>query len=270
MIYHTSNYRRLRAEPSKPIHFSKESSICMLKNTSSNERLRPCLRDSTGNTKNPTCNGCVLTHVANWDLIMLARGQHDVRCPARALTDKQGHFPICEDWRRKMTFNDTAELVPFRANIFVDWLNIKKHGGRDLDFSKLMSLIRSKGGLICRANIYLPEANGGQQSLYDALRRTGFKLVIIPESQNKGPNCDTRMIVDMVTESENVDTVYLISNDSDFVPAVQYLQSQGKRVLLIHADKPSNRLRNIVDEWRHLGQLKILREDWGKSTRRGA
>jgi len=41
---------------------------------------------------------------------------------------------------------------------------------------------------------------------------------------------------------------------------VTYLQSIGKRVLLIHGDEPSNDLRKNVDEWRHLGQLKLIRE----------
>jgi len=63
------------------------------------------------------------------------------------------------------------------------------------------------------------------------------------------------MAVDMVTQSRDVDAVYLLSNDADFIPAVEYLQSLGKRVLLIHGDNPSNNLRKSVDEWRHFGQL---------------
>jgi len=41
---------------------------------------------------------------------------------------------------------------------------------------------------------------------------------------------------------------------------VTYLQSIGKRVLLIMVMNHSNDLRKNVDEWRHLGQLKLIRE----------
>ncbi len=69
------------------------------------------------------------------------------------------------------------------------------------------------------------------------------------------------MAVDMVTQSNNADAIYLLSNDADFIPAVGYLQSTGKRVLLIHSDKPSCDLKKAVDESRHLGQLHLLRTD---------
>jgi hypothetical protein len=158
-----------------------------------------------------------------------------------------------------MTFNETPAVSPFKANIFVDWLNLKANGGQALDFWKLMELIVNRGGMVRRANIYLPEVEQGQVGFYDAIKKAGFKLIVIPP-KGDGINCDTMMSVDMVTQSYGVDVVYLLSNDADFVPAVEYLQSIGKRVLLIHAHDPSNQLRRAVDEWRMLEQLKLLKE----------
>ena len=122
-----------------------------------------------------------------------------------------------------------------------------------------MQHVRDKGGTILRANIYVPEADEKQMSFYDAMKIAGFKQIFIKEKSER-VNCDTQMAVDMVTQSHDVDGIYLLTNDGDFIPAVSYLQSIGKRVLLIHGDEPSNDLRKNVDEWRHLGQLKLIRE----------
>lgn len=158
-----------------------------------------------------------------------------------------------------MTFNDTKLNTQFKANIFIDWLNMKANGGQALDFFKLMQHVRDKDGMILRANIYVPEADANQVSFYDAMKSAGLKLVLIMEKSEK-VNCDTLMAVDMVTQSNDVDVIYLLTNDADFIPAVSYLQSIGKRVLLIHGDDPSNVLRKNVDEWRHLRQLNLIRE----------
>ena len=158
-----------------------------------------------------------------------------------------------------MTFNETNIKNQFKANVFIDWLNIKANGGQSLDFKKLLNLIREQGGLILRANIYLPEAEEHQIHFYDAIKAAGFKIIYLEERFER-VNCDTKMVVDIITQSLNVDAVYILTNDADFIPAISYLQTAGKRVLLIHGDNPSNNLRRTVDEWRHLRQLDLLQE----------
>ncbi|MCX5814807.1 MAG: NYN domain-containing protein [Proteobacteria bacterium] len=158
-----------------------------------------------------------------------------------------------------MTFKETKIPTPFKANIFIDWVNVKLNGGFGLDFFKMMQHIRDKGGIILRANIYAPEPDDNQISFYDAMKSAGLKLILINEKYDN-VNSDALMAVDMVTQSHDVDVIYILTNDADFVPAVLYLQSIGKRVLLLHADEPSNELRKTVDERRHLDQLKLLRE----------
>jgi len=158
-----------------------------------------------------------------------------------------------------VTFNEVKTTSQFKANIFVDWLNVKANGGSRLDFFKLIDMIRDTGGIICRANIYMPEPDERQVPLYDMIKKAGFKVIIIPPKSD-GVNCDALMAVDMVTQSLYADVIYLLSNDADFIPAVEYLQSIGKRVLLIHGESPSNRLRRTVDEWRRYEQLHLLKE----------
>jgi len=162
-----------------------------------------------------------------------------------------------------MTFHETKQEAPFRCAIYFDWLNIKMSGGGNLDFDKLFEHIRKKSGIVRIANFYAPEANEKQGSLYDAIRKSGFKIVLVPE-KGRGErgqfNCDTMMSVDMVTQTDGLDAVYLLTNDYDFIPAVRYLRGKGIRILLIHVDEPSNDLRNEVDEWRHAGQLNLIPE----------
>ena len=113
--------------------------------------------------------------------------------------------------------------------------------------------------VIKRANIYLPiPDNDKVRDFHSVMQRAGLRLIYIKKNGAR-VNCDVLMAVDMVTQSDDVDAIYLLSNDSDFVPAVEYLQSIGKRVLLIHGDHPSNDLRRAVDEWRHFNQLGLIR-----------
>ena len=162
-----------------------------------------------------------------------------------------------------MTFHETEQVVPFRCAIYLDWLNIKMSGGQKLDFDQLFEHIRKKGGIIRVANFYAPEPENNQYSFYDATRKSGFKVVLVPEKGRAGRgefNCDTMMTVDMVTQTERLDAVYLIANDSDYIPAVKYLRSKGIRTLLIHVENPSNDLRNEVDEWRYFKQLNLIQD----------
>ncbi|MFZ2653808.1 MAG: NYN domain-containing protein [Victivallales bacterium] len=168
-----------------------------------------------------------------------------------------------------MTFNDTKQSVPFRCAIYFDWLNIKMNGGKDLSFDRLFDHIRGRGGIIRIANFYAPEPEGNQISFYDAVKRSGFKIVYIQEKGRCGRgqfNCDTLMAVDMVTQTEGLDAVYLLTNDFDFIHPVRYLRAKGIRTMLIHVESPSNDLREEVDEWKHAGQLNLLenRKDTSK------
>ncbi len=160
-----------------------------------------------------------------------------------------------------MTFNNTKQVNPFRCAIYFDWLNFKMNGGRDINFDKLFDHIRLRGGIVRIANFYAPEPEGNQISLYDAVKRSGFKIVYIQEKGRAGRgqfNCDTLMAVDMVTQTDGLDAVYLLTNDFDFIHPVRYLRAKGIRTMLIHVEHPSNDLREEVDELRHAGQLELL------------
>jgi uncharacterized LabA/DUF88 family protein len=152
-----------------------------------------------------------------------------------------------------------------KANIFIDWLNIRENGGRSLDFKKLIKAIEDKDYYIQRINLYAPPHDDNQLGFYDVIRKNGIKIVLIPGKSARGDkgdsyNCDALMAVDMVTQSNDVDTVCLLSNDADFIPAVEYLQMIGKRVELYHADHPSNLLRTTVDKWHYIVKEDLLKE----------
>ena|ERR1051326_4458216 len=157
-------------------------------------------------------------------------------------------------------FKSELKNCTFHAGVYVDWLNIKMNGGRDLHFAKLLGYIRDQGGFVRVANFYAPKADDQQITFYDAVRKSGFRILTIrPKSHDAtSVDADVMLAVDMVAQGTHLDVVYLLTHDSDFIPAVRYLQSKAIRVVLLHADKPSNELRDIVDEWRHLAQLELL------------
>ena len=161
-----------------------------------------------------------------------------------------------------MRSDEAMAVGVFHCAVYLDWLNIKMNGGRDLNFDKLFDYIHSRGGFIRIANFYAPDTETeGKQTLYDAVRRSGFRVVIIPGKKHDdrmSVDCDVMMAVDMVTQGAHMHVVYLMTHDAHFLPAVQYLQGKGVRVVLLHADKPSNELRDAVDEWHHVRQLGLI------------
>jgi len=99
-----------------------------------------------------------------------------------------------------MTFNEISTIAAFKANVFIDWLNVKANGGQGLDFFKLMSLIREKGSILFRAAIYVPEPEDEKiRNFYDAMKKAGLKLIYIvverkPRNENE-PNINNDILV---------------------------------------------------------------------------
>jgi len=81
---------------------------------------------------------------------------------------------------------DEMNKAIYRCGIYIDWLNIKEAGGRNLSFDKLLAYVRGQGGFVRVANIYVPPADENQIPFYDAIRQSGFRAVIVPEKTHFG------------------------------------------------------------------------------------
>ncbi|MBI2574189.1 MAG: NYN domain-containing protein, partial [Candidatus Wildermuthbacteria bacterium] len=61
--------------------------------------------------------------------------------------------------------------------------------------------------------------------------------------------------VDMIKTSNTVDTIILVSGDGDYVPLIEYLQNQGRRMeVMAFGKSTSTKLREAADEFIDLGE----------------
>lgn len=89
-------------------------------------------------------------------------------------------------------------------------------------------------------------------TFFDALRKAGFE-VKLKELQTfyggaKKGDWDVGIVMDIIKLNPKLDTVVLASGDGDYIPLLEYLQTQGQRVELVSFGKStSSKMRELVD-----------------------
>lgn len=141
-----------------------------------------------------------------------------------------------------------------RVCIFIDGSNFyhclrKDFGDINVDFQKLSQELCNKDRRHIRTYYYNApldmshnkEKYSKQQKFFEALRKTpNFKVILVRLQKRKldgktyyaVKGDDIHIAVDMVMLAQNnsYDTAILVSGDGDFTPAVEAVQSFGKRV----------------------------------------
>ena len=163
-----------------------------------------------------------------------------------------------------------------RTAIFVDAPNVvyaADNARVQLDYGRMLKYF-SKDRHLVHALSYSPIIDDVREGIrYETQRfvapflRTGWKLITKPlkrfsDGSAKG-NFDIELAVDIVTMSERLDIVVLVSGDSDFERLIQLIQSRGVRVEVVaFASNVSTELVNIADVFidigQHLEHLKAL------------
>ena len=121
---------------------------------------------------------------------------------------------------------------------FIDGSNLHKGTqscGISLDYKKFRSWLRFKYG-VTQAFIFIGYIKSNQ-SLYTNLQNDGYELVfkdVVPQSDGtvKG-NCDSDLVLRMVTTKDDYDKAILVSSDGDFASSVAYLRDLGKFLTII-------------------------------------
>ncbi|MBI3952756.1 MAG: NYN domain-containing protein [Candidatus Doudnabacteria bacterium] len=91
-----------------------------------------------------------------------------------------------------------------------------------------------------------------EQTFFDALKKAGFE-VKLKELQSfyggaKKGDWDVGIVMDIIKLNAKLDTVVLASGDGDYIPLLEYLQTQGQRVELVSFGKStSSKMRELVD-----------------------
>lgn len=154
-----------------------------------------------------------------------------------------------------------------RVGIFVDGSNIQANGGFGMDYSVLRDLATRDGAMPIRMNTYIAydAVRGKEDPIYreknlgyhEALRRTGFKVVIKTVKwqrdedgvEHPKSNADLDMAVDMLLQTQRLDRVLLCTGDGDMTKVVTALQDRGIRVDVLAFNNVSRELREAADQY---------------------
>lgn len=150
-----------------------------------------------------------------------------------------------------------------RVAVFIDAQNLY-HSARSLfggrvNFKNLLATAVGNRQLI-RAFGYVISTKGGEEKpFFEALTKLGIEtrqkeLQEFFGGAKKG-DWDVGLAVDAIRTAEIVDTIVIASGDGDFVPLVEYLKNQGRRVEIIAFGRSSSgKLKEACDEFIDLGE----------------
>jgi len=95
---------------------------------------------------------------------------------------------------------------------------------------------------------------GEEQPFFEALMKLGIETRIRDLQEwyggAKKADWDVGIVIDAIRTSPGLDVVVLVSGDGDFIPLVEYLKNQGKRVEVMAFGKTtSSKLKETADEF---------------------
>lgn len=120
-----------------------------------------------------------------------------------------------------------------RVGIFVDIQNVyygaKDNFGGKIDFKRLLeNILQNRKLSVCNAYLINNDDNSNFVAL---LKQLGYNIIskdlkIRCDGSAKG-NLDIEMAMDILSQTDDVDTVALVSGDGDFVSLVEYLKKKN-------------------------------------------
>jgi uncharacterized protein (TIGR00288 family) len=152
----------------------------------------------------------------------------------------------------------TIKHIGQRVAVLIDVQNLY-HSAKNLyrakvNFGEVLKLAVSKRNLI-RAFAYVVRTKTGEEKpFFEALTKLGIETRVkdlqVFYGGLKKADWDVGIAVDAIRIAPNVDALVLASGDGDFIPLVEYLKNQGKRVEIIAFGKTtSSRLKEVADEF---------------------
>lgn len=145
-----------------------------------------------------------------------------------------------------------------RVGVFMDVQNMY-HSAKNIyharvNFKEILKTAVANRKLI-RAIAYVVTTETGEEKAFlEALAKSGIEvkskdLQIFPGGMKKA-DWDVGMAVDAISLSSKLDSIVLVTGDGDFIPLVEYLQSQGQQVEVISFGKSASaKLKEAVDDF---------------------
>ncbi|MDI6883094.1 MAG: NYN domain-containing protein [Patescibacteria group bacterium] len=156
-----------------------------------------------------------------------------------------------------------VKLKDQRIAVLIDVQNLyhsakNLYGGR-VNFEEILKKAVSQRKLI-RAFAYVVRTKTGEErAFFEALTNLGIETRVRDLQEfyggQKKADWDVGIVIDAIRTAPGVDVIALCSGDGDFVPLIEYLKNQGKRVeVLAFGRTTSSKLKEVVDEFIDIGQ----------------
>ncbi len=139
-----------------------------------------------------------------------------------------------------------------------DQMNVK------VDFGKLLDYL-TEGRQLVRATAYAPITDDPQtrfekQRFIEPVINNGYKIITKPWKRfNDGSmkaNFDIELAVDILTMSDRLDVVVLLSGDGDFRRVCELVESKGVRVEVVSfSQSTAMELRSVADQYTDLNTI---------------
>ena len=157
-----------------------------------------------------------------------------------------------------------------KVAVFIDVQNIQQvfeKQGAEIRYDRLKEYLikryKKEGGEIIKFSVFIPyrQLDENRSKLIDAISLIGYRVLCKqakdrPDGSIKA-NMDVEMSLEIVSISDYVDEIVIITGDSDFEPLINYLSRKGKRILLIGPGRGPTAIEIIraSDEFENLDEI---------------
>lgn len=160
-------------------------------------------------------------------------------------SESDGLISLKHPEQRVMVFFDIQNLYHSAKNLY---------NGSRVNFAAILETAVAERKLIRAFGYVVSTKTGEEKPFFEALTKLGIETRV-KELQEffggvKKADWDVGIAVDAIRTSPSCDVICLCSGDGDFIPLVEYLKNQGKRVeVLAFGRSSSARLKDVVDEF---------------------
>ncbi len=145
-----------------------------------------------------------------------------------------------------------------RVEVLIDVQNLyysaRNLYGQKVNFGEVLKEGVS-GRKFIRAFAYVVRTKGGEEKpFFDALTKLGIETRVRDLQEFYGgakkADWDVGIVIDAIRTASSLDVIILASGDGDFIPLVEYLKNQGKRVEVMGFGKTTSlKLKETADEF---------------------
>ena len=145
-----------------------------------------------------------------------------------------------------------------RVAVLIDVQNLY-HSAKNLykarvNFKEILKLAISQRSLIRTFAYVVRTKTGEEKAFFDALIKLGIETRVRDLQEFFGglkkADWDVGIVIDAIRIAPSIDALVLASGDGDFIPLVEYLKNQGKRVeVMAFGQTTSSKLKEAADEF---------------------